>query len=213
MLIELSIDSFSQKSFRRKLMSSKYLKAVAINELNEAKTLAHLLKLDSFLTNCNCGELTYHSIKEILKPEFKFNRKIVKSYLINPNKIYDLTPRAFEYFVGELYNGLGYKVTVTQGTRDEGVDLKMEKSIDGMLHTYVVQCKHTTQVNKKLGVSYFRDLFGVVIDKGVTAGIMVTNRLLSGPAVSFVKKHASRLFSVCSKGLFELVRLYVQATA
>ena len=216
MSIKVAINGFGRigRMVLRASIAKTSRESVRINNLTDTATLAHLLKYDSSaITSLNPNIKEYISSECTSKLEPIFSRRIIKSYIKNPNKIYNFSPRQFEHFVAELYRGIGYNVEITPCTRDEGVDLLIKKNIDGMLHTYVVQCKHTSKTNKKLGVSYFRDLLGTVVDKGVTAGIIVTNCLLSSPSFAFIKKHASRIFATCLNGLITLMRSYLKATA
>jgi restriction endonuclease Mrr len=140
------------------------------------------------------------------------NRETVLEILANPDYLYRMSPHDFEVFVAEIYRGLGYQVSQTKKTRDGGVDLFIEKTIDGMRHHYIVQCKHTQKKRKKIGVSFIRDLMGVIIDKTATAGILVTNALFSRDALEFANRHASRLFCVDVFDLRKLMLRYLIAT-
>jgi len=152
-------------------------------------------------------------IRRKLRVKSQLNRQTVRRMLANPEYLYHLSSRNFELLVKHLYEGLGYKGIVTKETRDGGVDIYLAKTIDGMPHTYVVQCKHTSSRTAKIGVSVLRDLLGVIIDKSVTAGIIITNAIFSKPAISFIKKHASRLFALGMNQLLGLMRSYLEATA
>ena len=53
------------------------------------------------------------------------------------DEIKKMDPLAFERFTGALFEKMGYKVSTTPESGDEGIDLRIEK--DGK--TGIVQCK------------------------------------------------------------------------
>ena len=95
----------------------------------------------------------------------------------------------FENAVGELYKKLGYKVTVTQGTGDGGVDLILRKS--GVIT--IVQCKaHTHQV----GPAPVRALWGVREDFNATEAIFIAYSGVTSGAIDFAKGKKLQLLNV-----------------
>ena len=140
-------------------------------------------------------------------------RDAVECFHDDFDKIYALTPQGFELLVAELYDSLGFEVTMTKQTNDGGVDIFLEKTINGMMHSYAVQCKHVSKPHRKIGVAYLRELLGTITDKGVTAGILVTNALFTKGALAFVKRHAGRIFAIAKEGLQSLMRECLEITA
>ncbi len=141
------------------------------------------------------------------------NRETIKEIVDNPTKLFKISPRNFEKLVGEIYRGNGFKVTLTQFTRDGGIDILMKKTYDGMLQSFAVQCKCFINKKKKVGVGIIRSLLGVIGDCRVTAGILVTNTSFTKEAINLVKKHCHRVFSVDLDGLLGLMRRYLLLTA
>lgn len=104
----------------------------------------------------------------------------------------------FENAVGELYRKLGYKVKVTQGTGDGGVDLILQK--DGQ--TIIVQCKaHTHQV----GPEPVRALWGVKEDFDADSAIFVAYSGVTQGAKNFAKGKKLSIVDVD-----ELIQLSIQ---
>lgn len=107
----------------------------------------------------------------------------------------------FENAVGELYKKLGYKVTVTQGTGDGGVDLILRKS--GVIT--IVQCKaHTHQV----GPEPVRALWGVREDFNATEAIFIAYSGVTSGAIDFARGKKLQLLNVEN-----LISLSIQAYA
>lgn len=139
------------------------------------------------------------------------DKATVKDIFDNPNRLYEMTPRNFEHFVCELFRGLGYETSLTAATRDGGIDILAEKVINGMVHRYAIQCKHSRRPRRKLGVASVRELLGALTDRALTAAILVTNTLFSKEALRFIKRHCARLFGFDSDGLKSLMRQYLFA--
>lgn len=73
-----------------------------------------------------------------LRCEFSFDQ-----ILDNPERMESMSPEQFESFVATIYKKLGYNVQLTKKSHDGGVDLLLQKTIDGMSIRLIVQCKHT----------------------------------------------------------------------
>lgn len=71
----------------------------------------------------------------------------------------------FEFELGELYRRLGYEVSHTRATGDEGIDLVLRKP--GEL--VVVQCK---QHGKPAGQHFVRDLYGAMMHHGAQRAVL-----------------------------------------
>lgn len=83
--------------------------------------------------------------------------------------IRELSWRQFESLVGEAFRRQGYLVLENPSDGpDGGVDLRLRKNGK----TAFVQCKHWK--SKRVGVKIVRELYGVMADKKVEKGIVVT---------------------------------------
>ena len=114
----------------------------------------------------------------------RYERKKEEKYLRSLNNLQALSevdPIEFEKIVGKLYQANGYKVYMTKKSRDEGIDLYLEKSNKGI----VVQCKHHPERN--IGVRIVRELHGAMMDKRASKAILVTSGYFSQPAKNYAK--------------------------
>lgn len=115
----------------------------------------------------------------------------------------NLTPEAFEDFVGELFEALGFEVEAVGGTGDEGADLRLRRQ--GLVA--VVQCKYTNAKSKAGGVVGSPELqkfLGTVHHTRSHKGYFVTTRTFSLAAERFAAEHPIEL--VDGPRLIELVR-------
>ncbi|MDQ3816464.1 MAG: restriction endonuclease [Acidobacteriota bacterium] len=106
--------------------------------------------------------------------------------------LYDLTPRAFEEFVADLLNRLGYEVTLTPASRDGGKDIYAAKKEMIGSFLYVVECKKYAP-DRPVGVGIIRQLYGVVQAERATAGILATTSFFTKGAQEFQHQLAFQL--------------------
>lgn len=92
---------------------------------------------------------------------------------------------SFEKFSKIFFECLGYKVIRTQSGADGGVDLIIFAK-NSETPRALVQCKARTK--KDIGVSYLRELLGVMTIEKVAKGILITNSSFTKSAVDFADK-------------------------
>ena len=85
-------------------------------------------------------------------------------------ELYALSPRAFEHFVGELFERRGYHVEVRGRAGDLGVDLALTRA-DG--RRAVVQCK---RYRHQVGPDIVRELFGTMVHERAFHGFQMCIR-------------------------------------
>ena len=89
----------------------------------------------------------------------------------------------FEDKIGEIFQELGYIVTVTQKSGDGGVDVIIKK--DNVIKC--VQCKHYNE-NNPVRIGDIRALWGVKEDFNASGVIMVTTGKISKDGLAFIEK-------------------------
>lgn len=111
----------------------------------------------------------------------------------------DLPWKTFEDILAEAYRRQGYKVEemLALGT-DGGVDLLLRRNGEAI----VVQCKRWK--GKPVPVQVVRELYGVMVDRGVSAAKVVATTNFTRDAVNFAKGKPIEL--VDSTALVQLVR-------
>jgi len=115
------------------------------------------------------------------------NKRILDRIGRQPEGIYHLSPRQFEILVAELFEERGYKVQLTQQTRDGGKDLIiLDHREVGNLMIYA-ECKQNSP-DRPVGVSVVSDLVGRMAADRATAGLVVTSSYFSPDAKTFQSK-------------------------
>ena len=96
----------------------------------------------------------------------------------------DMSPREFEEAVRDMFEGLGYRLSLTKQSGDGGIDLDGHRlGLGG--GRVVVQCK---RYSGAVSVAQVRDLFGVVSsDSNIEAGFLVTTGHFSSQTRDFAK--------------------------
>ena len=74
-------------------------------------------------------------------------------------RIKNMSPRDFEFFVAGIFENLGFNVKITQATRDGGHDIIATKA-NPIPFTLIVECKHWGEKHK-VDVSVVRSVYGV----------------------------------------------------
>lgn len=108
--------------------------------------------------------------------------------------IYQCSPRQFEELVCELFEKKGYKVHLTNQTKDGGKDIIIiDNSILGSFLIYV-ECKKYAP-HRPVGLNFVREFYGTINADRATAGLIITSSYFSKPAKEFVesKKHQMSL--------------------
>lgn len=91
----------------------------------------------------------------------------------DPDFVYQLSSRKFEEVSAELFQRLGYEVTLTPASKDGGKDLIVVSTSDLGTMMSFVECKRYARDNP-VGVSIVERLHGVVERGRATSGIVLT---------------------------------------
>jgi len=91
-----------------------------------------------------------------------------------------LSPTDFEKFIGSLFERMGYTVTTTVTTGDQGIDLWVQKGGE----ISIVQCKRYMQT---VGQPVVRDLYGVMMGCQVSHAFLVTTGTFTMPAQAWAQ--------------------------
>lgn len=147
-------------------------------ERHAAPTEETVVTADELLIpNAEASRVVRISLEEI-------NGKLIKYLAANPEKMRELSPRKFEELVADMFRNQGFEVTLTQNTRDGGMDvIAVQREGIGTL-MFIVECKRYA-AHKKVGVEIVRGLYGVVEQKRVTQGIIATTSYFTSGVEAF----------------------------
>jgi hypothetical protein len=119
--------------------------------------------------------------------------ELIHDLISEPELLFAVDSREFEYLVAEILRRRGYDVQVTRQSRDGGVDIYASLIEPNGLHgLYFVQCKRQSKRNK-VGVRPVRELYGVVCARNATGGILITTSFFTPPAIEFQSAIPNRM--------------------
>ncbi len=113
------------------------------------------------------------------------NDKVLKYLSENPEALYQLKGREFEYVMAEIYNKLGYKVEVTKASRDGGKDIIIRKPEILGDFIYYVECKKYA-ANRHVGVGIVKELDSVINMDKINGGIIATTSYFTKDAKDLI---------------------------
>jgi len=103
----------------------------------------------------------------------KVNAGLLTNLRAKPWLMNQLDPRVFEELVAELWEQMGYSVTLTPKSRDGGKDIYALHHSDVGDFLYVIECKKYAP-DRRVGVEIVRSLYGVALQERATMGIVAT---------------------------------------
>lgn len=103
----------------------------------------------------------------------EINDQILRVVSRDPEIVFQLEPRRFEELSAEMFERLGYSVTLTPAQKDGGKDLIIAKRDDLGTMLSFVECKRYAP-DRPVGVGVVRALSGVVELGRATSGIVLT---------------------------------------
>jgi len=112
------------------------------------------------------------------------NDLLIAALAQNPELMHEVHPRRFEELVAELFNRMGYDVTLTPATHDEGRDVLAVRRDDVGTVLTLVECKRF-RPDRKVGVALVRSLYGVVTSERASHGVIATTSSFTRGAKEF----------------------------
>ena len=113
------------------------------------------------------------------------NDIVIKAIAKDPQALNLLEWRDLERALAELFDSLGFSVTLTPPSKDGGKDLILQCELSGAKKSYIVEIKHWRS-NKKVGNSYVTSFLDVVAKEKRDCGILLST---SGYTSSVFESH------------------------
>jgi restriction system protein len=109
-------------------------------------------------------------IRQIIK---SVSQRFAQIIAENPRALDELEWRDLERTLAEVFEGLGFTVELTPGSKDGGKDIVLECSVQGKLHTYIVEIKHWRS-GIRVGSSAAKSFLNVIVREGREAGLFLS---------------------------------------
>lgn len=125
----------------------------------------------------------------------RINSRLISDLAKNPQLLYTLTFREFEYLIADLFEKEDYQVRVTPASRDGGVDIYAAKKNHVGSFLFLIECKKNSP-NNHVGVNVIRNLYGVLQRERATYSMVATTSFFTKGAIEF-QKTISNQMSLC----------------
>jgi restriction system protein len=156
--------------------------------------------LEKLLSTNNENEVIFY----IKKLSFKLIELIAK----NPNYIANLEWRDLERTMAELFEGLGFKTTLTPGSKDGGKDVILECTFNNINQTFLVEIKHWRS-GQKVGSKAIKEFSKVVIREKSDKGLFLSSYGFSDSYYELLTKKEKKKVNLGGKEkIIELCEIY-----
>jgi len=193
-------------TYELQLAKKEGLEIFAINLMNGSDFINHpLLNFKPIVVDWNfnnlkkiiAGDLNTFSYQnlysereiDLIKIDFKSSAEKLNNYLIsNPEYMHKLSARKFEEHVAYVLEKLGYEITLTQQTRDSGIDIfALKKQEIGKILT-IVDCKKYAP-DKPIGIGVVRNMYGTLNIEKASHAMIASTSYFTKDAKEFEKNY------------------------
>lgn len=109
-------------------------------------------------------------------------QEMLAYFRAQPERMYTMTPRAFEELTAAIFRNNGFEVKLTPVTRDGGIDIvAVQRSVLTGDSFNLIECKLYKPQNR-VGIGVVDRLIGVIAREHATKGIIVTTSSFTAPA-------------------------------
>ena len=122
----------------------------------------------------------------------KISEELTSYLLSNPDAIHTISPRKFEELVAYLMEKHGYEVTLTQQSRDGGVDIFALKSDQFGKILTIVDCKKYS-TDRPVGVDIVRGMYGTLQIQNASHGVIATTSRFTRDASNLAEEYKYQL--------------------
>jgi len=103
----------------------------------------------------------------------ELSRKLIKLILKNPRYLDEIEWREMERLLAEVFEGLGYEVRLTPGSKDGGKDIILTCHVEAQAHSYYVEVKHWRS-GQRVGTGAISDFLNVIVNEEVDGGLYLS---------------------------------------
>ncbi len=118
----------------------------------------------------------------------KISEELTAYILSNPSAMHNISPRKFEELVAYIMEKYGYEVTLTQQSRDGGIDIVALKNEGFGNILTIVDCKKYSETNP-VGVAAVRGMYGTLQIENASHGIVATTSRFTRDAISLAHEY------------------------
>jgi restriction endonuclease Mrr len=101
------------------------------------------------------------------------SRRFAELVAKNPRRLDELEWRDMERMLAEVFDGIGFSVELTPGSKDGGKDIILRCEVSGKSRTYIVEIKHWRS-GSRVGADATKDFLNVIIREGRSGGLYLS---------------------------------------
>ncbi len=129
----------------------------------------------------------------IIQLNFSTISEELTAYLLNnPDAMQNISPRKFEELVAYIMEKHGYEVTLTQQSRDGGIDIFALKNEGFGNILTIVDCKKYSATNP-VGIAAVRSMYGTLQIESASHGIIATTSRFTRDAYNLAQEYKYQL--------------------
>lgn len=156
---------FSTSGFTRNTIQTAHLYLpvqIELLDIDALKAWVERIEIDS-----NIDRLEVDQILRVISRRFA---QLIAEDARNLDK---LEWRHLEMTLAEVFEGIGFLVELTPGSKDKGKDIILECRVSGNRHTYIVEVKHWRAGNR-VGKSTLKDFLNVIVRESRQGGLFLS---------------------------------------
>ncbi|MCM0314721.1 restriction endonuclease [Bacteroides fragilis] len=156
---------------KRQYKNSAFLQQfLSSNPTNlEILNLEDLEKWSQDLSN----ELSFKGLSEVYIYIKQLSRKLIELVAKRPDSLKEMEWRDLERVVSELFEGLGFKTTLTPSSKDGGKDVILECTIDDIQKSFVIEIKHWRS-GQRVGQKTVKEFTKIIINEKRDKGLFLS---------------------------------------
>ena len=156
---------------KRQYKNSAFLQQfLSSNPTNlEILNLEDLEKWSQNLSN----ELSFKGLSEVYIYIKQLSRKLIELVAKRPDSLKEMEWRDLERVVSELFEGLGFKTTLTPSSKDGGKDVILECTIDDIPKSFVIEIKHWRS-GHRVGQKTVKEFTKIIINEKRDKGLFLS---------------------------------------
>lgn len=131
-----------------------------------------LPQLDRWSENLK-NEIYSEYENEIFQYVKQFTKSIILAIAKNPSNLINVEWRDLERTISEVFECLGFKVSLTPSSKDGGKDVILECKINGIDKSFIVEIKHWRS-NQKVGKNAIKEFTQVIINEKRDKGLFLS---------------------------------------
>lgn len=143
--------------------------------LSENATNIEIINLDDLekWSESLSSELSKKELNEVFYYVRQLSRKLIELIAKNPDNLKNLEWRDLERTIAELFEGIGFKATLTPSSKDGGKDVILECKIDNIQKIFIIEIKHWRS-GQKVGKTAVKEFTNIIINEKREKGLFLS---------------------------------------